>query len=129
MYGVSDPSPSKNPASHAASVADMILTVDGANQLLDMRQLLVESRARFELAMSDLGNHIPSAGRDVVASSGVEPLSVRLEGASPCSFGEAEIGAEYGSRTHPDYIGNVVPHLAVPCMIGRHTRNRTQVNR
>jgi len=35
---------------------------------------------------------VPSAGRDkLVASSGLEPLSVRLECAGPHSLGEAEL--------------------------------------
>ena len=40
-----------------------------------------------------LRNRIPSVGRDMESSSGVEPLSVRLEGAGPKSVGE-DIGAD-----------------------------------
>jgi len=49
----------------------------------------VESRERFELSMFCIGGRVPSAGRDrLESSSGVEPLSVRLEGAGPYSLGE-----------------------------------------
>ena len=51
------------------------------------------SRERIELSVNDLGNRIPSVGRDMESSSGVEPLSVRLEGAGPKSVGE-DIGAD-----------------------------------
>jgi hypothetical protein len=59
------------------------------------------------------------------ASSGVEPLSVRLEGASPKSLGEAESGADRGSQTRPEFVGNDFPHLAVIRMIGCFEWNRT----
>ena len=50
------------------------------------------SRERFELSMFCVGGRVPSAGRDkLVASSGLEPPSVRLEDAGPHSRGEAEL--------------------------------------
>ena len=50
------------------------------------------SRERFELSMFCVGGRVPSAGRDkLVASSGPEPPSVRLESAGPHSLGEAEL--------------------------------------
>jgi hypothetical protein len=50
------------------------------------------SQERFELSMFCVGGRVPSAGRDkLVASSGLEPPSVRLEGVGPHSLGEAEL--------------------------------------
>jgi hypothetical protein len=50
------------------------------------------SRERFELSMFRVGGSVPSAGGvKLVASSGLEPPSVRLEGAGPHSLGEAEL--------------------------------------
>lgn len=48
------------------------------------------------------------------ASSGVEPLSVSLEGTGPHSHGEAESGAGERSRTVPCLVGNDAAHHARP---------------
>ena len=66
--------------------------LSGADMPIPFRSALA-SRKRIELSVNDLGNRIPSVGRDMESSSGVEPLSVRLEGAGPKSVGE-DIGAD-----------------------------------
>ena len=54
--------------------------------------LLTQNRVAREIRTLDVLRRVPSAGRDkLVASSGLEPPSMRLEGAGPHSLGEAEL--------------------------------------
>jgi hypothetical protein len=95
-------------------------------RLLPIERLThVESRQRFELSMFCIGGRVPSAGRDrLESSSGVEPLSVRLEGAGPYSLVRM-FGANYGSRTRQEFFGKDFPHHAVIRISGSFEWNQT----
>ncbi len=61
--------------------------------------------------MIDLGNRIPSTGRDMEASAGFEPATVSLEGPGHGSTCEAVSGADDRNRTGLCFVGNDADHL------------------